>query len=263
MYYPTFRPQLTGVPTQGVDCGVRATQMMLDWLSKGKVIRSVKAIREAMGDQDETNYTQWDMVIDQLGGQTLGFSGETTNSYERAEDHMNRGGAVIWAVHYGTMRAKARSKVGSPSFSGYHAILTIGSRMREQRQWRSFDSLLDGRYLGCPQGPIWVPAWVIRTAAQEVGAREAGSRKTVYALLGHRSPDIIGTEPGDLLPGQGMTLSDVLVELRDIYAGASGDTKLDLAALIEDYEALLGVTGNPEADISTRVEPGIALEGGS
>ena len=66
MYYPTHRPQLTGIGTEAFDCGVRVTQMGVDWLSKGAVVPSVRAIRTIMDDDDATNYEQWDEVFDRL-----------------------------------------------------------------------------------------------------------------------------------------------------------------------------------------------------
>lgn len=256
MYYPTHRPQLTGIATESVDCGVRATQMGLDWLSKGKVIRSVKKIREIMNDQGTTNYTDWDRVIDKLGGDTMGFSGEKTNSWQRSRDHMNGGGAVIYAVDYGKLRRTVPNKTGSKTFNGYHAILTVGSRKRDGvRQWRSFDSLLDGRYRGCPNGPVWVPAGKIRESALQVG-REVARTDKVYALLLHRDPSVEPIESGDLLPEGGLTLGDIIAELNDIQADMQ-DTRL--GRTIDDLEDLVGITANPEADEDTPVDDGVTV----
>ncbi len=262
MYYPTHRPQLTGIATAGVDCGVRATQMGLAWLSKGKVILSVKQIRAVMKDQDQTNYADWDRVIDALGGRTLGFSGEKTNDAAHAREHMEdggaSGGAVIWAVDYGKLRRAMPAKTGSLTFNGYHAILTVGSRdtKRKPPEWRDFDSLLDGRYRGCPNGPVWAPRGKILDAAKEVGRKEVG-RPDVYAVLLHRDPTLAGIEAGDLIPdGGGITLGDIVSDLHEVQ-GVSPDP--DLAQVIDDLEAVIGITGNPEADEDTPVESGIAI----
>lgn len=260
MYYPAHRPQLTGIATASVDCGVRATQMGLDWISKGKVIRSVKAIREVMGDQDTTNYDDWDRVFDELGGVTLGFSGEKTNQWARARDHMNEGGAVIWAVHYGKLRRSMPAKTGSLTFDGYHAILTIGNRRRDGvRQWRDFDSLLDGRYKGCPNGAVWAPAHKLRDAALAVGREVSGIDK-VYALLLHRDPSVDGIEPGDLLPNNSITLADIIAELNEVQTTVE-DTRL--GRTIDALEELVGITANPEADETTPVADGVSVSEGS
>lgn len=257
MYYPSHRPQLTGVPTESVDCGVRATQMGLDWLSKGSVIRSVAKIRELGGmGSGPTNYFEWDEVIDKLGGRTEGFSGEKSNSWDRAAGHMNDGGAIIVAVDYGEYRSRMQSKSGSLTFDGAHAILFAGSRsVKGQQQWRSFDSLLDGRYRGCPNGPVWVPQWKVRKAMEALGA--------VFTLLLHRDPGVEDNEPGDLLPAGGITLSDILSDLIDISSSCDDRAaKQELDVTISGMAKLLGVIANPEADASTRVSAGISVEGG-
>lgn len=262
MYYPTHRPQLTGIPTASVDCGVRATQMGLDWLSKGAVTRSVKAIRDVMGDQDATNYVQWDKVIDGLGGKTLGFSGQKTNDADLAKSHMSDGGAVIWAVHYGTLRKLMQAKCGSLTFNDYHAILTAGRRTRDgQGQWRDFDSLLDGRYQGCPNGPVWAPQWKLLKSAQEVGRREAGNKNAVFAVLLHRDPNVDPTEPGDMLPDAGFNLSDIVSDYIDATELVTeAKAKRQLVGLNSDLLRLIGLTGNPEADVSTLVKAGIVVK---
>lgn len=253
MYFPPHRPQLTGVPTAAYDCGVRATQMALNWLSKGKVNRSVVQIRKIMGDQDETNYGDWDRVIDELGGRTEGFSGERTNSWTRTRDHMNSGGAVIVAIHYGTHRRLMQSKSGSLTFTGGHAAMYVGSRTRnDQRQWRSYDSLLDGRYKGCPNGPVWVPQWKVKKAMEGMGA--------FYSLLLHRDPNVEPTEPGDLLPNAGVNLSDLLSELIDIeQMSTEANVRRELRQSVEGLSAILGVVANPEADANTKVKSGIKV----
>jgi hypothetical protein len=223
--------------------------MGLDWLSKGKVIRSVAKIRKVMGDDDATNYDNWDQVIDQLGGATLGFSGEKTNDWQRVRDFVNNGGAAILAVDYGVYRRSMQNKSGSLTFNGYHAILFAGSRVRNgTRHWRSFDSLLDGRYRGSPNGPVWVPQSKVRAASE--------AALGTFAVLLHRDPSVGGIEPGDLLPSGGVSLADVLSDLNDVY---TEDPSPGLARSIDDLEALLGITGNPEADVTTAVEAGVRV----
>lgn len=260
MYYPTLRIQLTGIDTEHVDCGVRATQEAIDWLSKGSVSVSVKQIRAIMGDQDATNYTQWDEVIDRLGGKTLGFSGERTNDWQRTKDHIRADGAAIIAVDYGKYRRSMPNKSGSLTFDDYHAILFVNDRKANGgTETRSFDSLLDGRYRGCPNGPVWVPFYKVRAAAELVGKQETG-KDSVYAVLLHRDPSVAGTEPGDLLPEAGTTLSDVLSDMRDVATMMeSGPAKASLGSTIETFEDLIGVTGNPEADSTTPVEAGVKV----
>ena len=164
--------------------------MGLDWLSKGKVIRSVKRIREIGGmGKGPTNYYEWDEAVDELGGQTLGFSGVKVRNSTDVLNYLRQGGAAIIAVDYGRFRGINQRKAGSLTFNGYHAILCVGGRYRDGRfQTRSFDSLLDGRYRGCPDGPVWVNWYQMRNAATAVGKKETGTSR-VYALLLARKTD--------------------------------------------------------------------------
>lgn len=245
MYYPKLSPQLVaGVATASVDCGVRATKMALDWISKGKVIRSVKFIREvgAMGN-GPTNFDEWDTVIDKLGGRTLGFRGVKTNDWNAIRKHLVKGGAAILAVNYGRYRSMAQSKSGSLTFNGNHAILFVNARKRGNRtQTRSFDSLLDGRYQGCPNGPVWIELNVVRRSAEAVGS--------VFGVLLVRddSPDPGVDEPPE--GGDASTLIDVITDLHSINQG-------ELDEAIEDLEAIIGATVVSEADKDTPVVSGI------
>lgn len=254
MYWPTHRPQLTGGPTASVDCGVRATQMGIDAVSGGKVIRSVPAIRKVMGDQGQTNYAQWDAYIDQLGGKTLGFGAVKTNAIEVVKGNLAGGGFSIVAVDYGKYRRSMQSKAGSLTFDGFHAILFGGWRKRDGvRQVRSFDSLLDGRYQGCPQGPVWVPFAKVMKSMESVGLAEVGS-PTSFAVNLYRDAKIAPIDLGDVLPGNDApsTLIDVL---SDLYAlGKPG-----LADTIDDIERIIGITAKTDSDAGTVVLSGIKI----
>lgn len=265
MYWPRHRPQLTGIDTESVDCGARATQMALDALSNGEVMRSIPTIRRLgkMGDEP-TNYVEWDRVIDVLGGKTEGFSGEKSNDWDAANEHLLNDGFVIIATDYGVRRRMAPSKVGSLTFSGFHAELVGGARTRNGgKESRTFDSLLDGRYRGCPDGPVWLPKWKLRAAAEAVGTKvKTGG---VFAVLLH--PDKV-IEPGDPgapleVPEGFQTLPDILSDLMDIALDddAPADVRAQAATSVESLRILLGLRGNPEADVKTTVKSGINVEG--
>lgn len=225
--------------------------MLLDWLSKGQVLRSIPRIRELM-DQETgtTNYYDWDEAVDTLGGLTLGFAGEKVNDWQRVKDHVNQNKGAVVAVNYGEWRRRMPAKSGSKTFSGGHAILFAGSRLRNGvREWRSFDSLLDGRYQGCPLGPVWVPQWQVKHTM--AGFSDFGK---VFALLGHRDSRVEGTEPGDLLPEAGITLADILGDLYEVQAGLQHEGLTDV---IDDLEQLVGIGSNPEATERTLVLTGV------
>lgn len=266
MYWPRHRPQLTGIPTESVDCGVRTTQMLLDALSEGDVTRNVSTIRAVgqMGD-GPTNYYEWDRVLDVLGGRTEGFSGEKVNDWDAVKQHLRNGGWVGIAVHYGTLRSIMPAKVGSLTFNGYHAIALGGDKKSgDTRMTRSFDSLLDGRYLGCPDGPVWVPHWKVRKAAEAVGNRE-GIPGGVFAVLGHPDKVIEPTDPGAPLdvPAGFSTLPDILSDLAEVVGMTSeADVQDRVIDTIDSLRLLLGLQGNPEADADTPVDSGISVTEG-
>lgn len=249
MYYPTHRPQLkAGIPTASVDCGVRSTQMGLDWVSMGEVQRSVSTIREIGGmGVGPTNYYEWDTVIDELGGKTLGFAGVKTNSWDDVKGHLNNEGASIVAVDYGVYRSSMQSKSGSLTFNGYHAILFIGKRRRsDTNQTRSFDSLLDGRYRGCPNGPVWVPFWKVRAAAETVGRKE-GAGNSVFAVNLFRDADVAPTDPGDIIvPPDAPSILDVITDIGQL----GEDMKVPVDDIIDDLMKVVGIQpgGDLEGD---------------
>lgn len=253
MYFPDFYPQLTGIVTASVDCGVRATQTAIDWLTKGKFVPGVKKIRNVMNDKDATNYTQWDTAIDTL---TAGYdaSATLTNSPAAITKHIKNGGAVILAIHYGIWDKIARSLSGSHTFKGYHAVFYVGWKKKVLKT-RSYDSLYDGRFLGCPKGPRWVKLFKVMKAAKAVG-----SGTSVYGVLLHRKADVEGPEDGGLATGG--TLIDVLVDMYEAREESkNASTIKQLTAMIEMMESLVGVKqSNPEADEGTEVRSGLVIE---
>lgn len=239
MYYPTFRKQLTSIATASVDCGVRSTQMGLDWLSKGNVIRGVAKIREIGGmGNGPTNYYEWDTVIDELGGKTEGFKGVKTNSWDEVKEHLMNDGAAILAVDYGAYRSSMQAKSGSLTFNGYHAILFIGHRRRSgQNQTRSFDSLLDGRYQGCPSGPVWVPFWKVRSAAEVVGRKE-GATGSIFAVNLYRDAAVAPIDPGDIIvPPDAPSILDVITDIRQL----GEDKGVAIDEIVEDLIKVVGI----------------------
>lgn len=260
MYLPNFRHQLTGIATQHVDCGTRVTQMGLDWLTKGALRMSIAKIREAMDDQDQTNYQQWDALIDTLGGLTYGFRGVKTNRFADVRDHLAAQGAVMWTSDYAKERKLMQGKCGSLTFGGYHAELLAGLRQRDgSNETLKLDPLNDGRYKGCPNGKVWVPLWKARESGFSVGQKEAGQDK-VYAVLLFRDTTVAPVEPGDLLPESGMSLSDIYAETVEIVAEMPDcPQKAELDTLADDLATIIGITANPEADETTPVESGIIV----
>ena len=248
-YWPRHRPQLTGISTASVDCGVRATQMAIDDASRGKLVPGVARIRKAMDDQDTTNAGDWEVAIDTLGAPHE-VRAVQTDVPRKVEEHLKAGMGAILAVDYGKLRQLAPRKTGSETFAGYHAIFVKGWKKGDQV--RSFDALLDGRYKGCPDGPVWLPWRKLRTSALEVGRREAQADR-IYAVLVYPRDKVGGIEiPPDEEP---MSLTDILSDLYELRDEAP-NTALAISRLIAGLEAIIG-TGNPEADQDTQVSEGV------
>ena len=243
-------PQLkAGIPTASVDCGVRATQSGLYWLSKGKFAPGVSRIREVgnMGD-GPTNYAEWDVVIDTLGGEKGGWTGVKTNSLSDFRKHLLGGGAAIAAVNYGWYRQVMPAKSGSKTFNGNHGITFVGSFKKQGKAFTtSTDSLLDGRYKGCPSGPVSVSLSKVGTAMEKVGG--------IYAVLLFRDAKVAPIENGQPL-GEGPTsLADVL---SDLYTALDETDNETLRNAIDEYESILGFTYDPVAGFE-RLESGVYI----
>ena len=151
--------------------------------------------------------------------------------------------AVAWwglAIHYGTYRRGARSKAGSLSFDGFHAIPIKGieKRKRKRRRTTSFDPLLDGRYRGCPRGPVMVDLATVREAALKVG-RSVNGHPGVYALLMSRA---VKTVSGvDLAKSEPEPDVDEPLSLASIQSEADEpdvDEPLSLASILTDLVEL-------------------------
>jgi hypothetical protein len=245
-------PQLrVGIPTAHVDCGVRAIQSGLHWLSKGTFSSNVSRIREVgnMGD-GPTNYFEWDVVIDTLAGQQVGGVGVKTNSLAEVKDYLKNRGAVQVAVDYGWYRRKLPGKSGSKTFDGNHAITFIGGFKNKSEDWMSTstDSLLDGRYAGCPKGPVNVPLWHIGEAMKRTGG--------IYAVLLYRDKEIAPVEPGEQLEDfSESSLASILAELYELHDRAPSQKLLDI---IKSFELQLGFSYDPEAGYE-RLESGVLI----
>jgi hypothetical protein len=244
-------PQLkAGIPTAAVDCGVRATQSGLYWLSKGQFSPGVSRIREvgAMGT-GPTNYGHWDTVIDTLGGERGGWKGVKTNSLIDFRKHLLSGGAAIAAVDYGWYRRAMPGKAGSKTFDGYHGITFVQSFKKDGKVFTtSTDSLLDGRYQGCPSGPVSVPLDKVGTSMTKVG--------NIYAVLLFRDATVAPIEKGELLTDEGPTsLADVL---SDLYSALGVTNNTTLRNAIREFEAIMGFSYDPTAGYE-RIESGVYL----
>ena len=261
--HPRFRPQLTGAPTESVDCGVIATIDMVDWATRGVKQLGVKSARRRMGLSATrpvtTDPQQWARAIRsydtpaELGGryERLTCSLVDWGDWSVVTQHLSSKLAAILVVDYGVLRRLAPRKTGSLSFDGLHAIFV---KAGSATLTHDYDSLLDGRYSGCPRGPVDMPLDKLRRASEAVGSA-LGHPGKVLALLGDRAT-VLGSGVEPLEEDDAPTLTGLLadlVELQDELAD------IRLQAAIDDLSAILGpYTG--EADPADDAIAGVASE---
>lgn len=263
MYYPDHQAQLTGRPTESVDCGVIGTSVAVDGATKGAKVPGVQGLRRRMGLKPKkpspTNPYLWERAIEsfdtapELAGKYERLTGTRLSggSWSQLDDHIEAGKLAIAAVDYGTLRRAAPRKTGSESFDDLHAIVLGGEKDRQNGgvSWRDADSLNDGRYKSRPKGWVWMEKYKAKDAALDVG-KQLGQGAKVHAYLIGPATRIGGFDPGPVDPPVepsavtlGSLLADLL-ELRHIVNDAAEVGRLDM--IIADYEQLLGIPDLPE-----------------
>lgn len=255
-------PQLDGSPTQSVNCGVSSTRSAITWATRGLIRPTVAQTRRRMGFKPTsvrtTSPADWERAIEsydtpaELGGKYELLAGRRLEggSWDEVRAHLAAGKLVLLAVHYGVLRRLAPRRTGSRTFSGYHAIPFRGLRDEDTV---SYDPLLDGRYRGCPKGPVPIAISKVRQAAEAVGKQEAG-RAVVYGYLPERAVKVGG---GVVIPepDEPLTLGGVLAditELADDLIGEPGDRARAIAA---DLATLLGPAADSDAEPGDGVTP--------
>lgn len=257
-------PQLDGSRTQSVNCGVSSTRTAVTWATRGLVRPTVNQTRTRMGYRPAalktTNPTDWARAITsydtpaELRGryERLTATALVARPWAQVAAHLAAGKLVIVAVHYGIYRRLMPARSGSRTFSGYHAIPLLGKGLRPV----SYDPLLDGRYKGCPKGPVPVPIVRVCQAAEAVGTQEVG-HPAVYACLVERAVRV-GSGVDIPEPDEPVTLGGILADLRELGQVLSGEPRQEAAAIIADLELLLGPyhgKAAPDADPADGVKP--------
>lgn len=255
--------QLTGRVTESVDCGPASVRTAISWATRDAKVPSIRAIRRRMGLAPAklltTNPSQWARAIEsfdtpgELAGKYERLTGTVSlaGRWEEVERHLRDGKLAIVAVDYGVYRRSMPRKAGSLSFDGYHAIPFKAER---KGRTKSFDPLLDGRYRGCPRGPVMVPLAKVERAAEAIGRKEAGS-PSVYAYLVDRATRL-GTGVDIPEPEEPLTLTSILADLADVQDRLS-DT--ELGDIIGDLEDLIGPYEG-DADPGDDPAPGVEVK---
>jgi len=211
---------------------------------------------------DWTNASEWERAVDSYDTRKelarkwdrLTASRVEAGDWELVEEHVRTNEAVVIAVDYGVLRRKAPRKTGSESFDGYHSVTIVGRKTNKPALWRDYDSLNDGRYRGCPRGPVFMPRGVLKEAALQVG-REVVGRPVVWAILVNKAERIEDgvdiTIPEPVVEPDLVTMGSVLADLYEFRDTLEDPKMVDQAQkLIDDYEAILGIEGD-ELDVPT------------
>jgi hypothetical protein len=247
-YQPVFQPQLGRGPTSGEDCGVRSTQMALDWATEGLIAPSPKYLRPRMGAlEGGTNPLLWKKAIDSFDTpKELGNEWEPINSrvltggdnWDAVMEHLRAGKSAVVAVNYGVYYMKMPKRSGSSTFKGAHAIFFLGYKKNSAgvEYIKAWDPLCDGRRPGIPKGPIWVPAVNVGLAADKVLPNPG-----IYALLVEQAQHIgSGFTPPEP-PEQSPTFASVLADLIELRDTLDQPEYVDgVQSIIDDVEALIG-----------------------
>lgn len=185
---PKHQPQLgRGTPVPGKtrgsrDCGPRAIQVGIDFLTQGDLVPSIDEIRKRMGKSGAktTSTTDAERCVDSYDTEMRKFD-RAPLRYERVrgakyiprlEDAVGRGNYIHFAIDYGAFNKALKSKTGDPNFTGGHSVGVLGFRTRKGhgQEWLLWDSLDDHRRSGIPQGPRWVPKSAVITAFRSFGS---------------------------------------------------------------------------------------------
>lgn len=268
MYLPKHQAQLVaGVPTRSVDCGVRGTSVAIDRSTRG-VKRPKPAQIRARGSMGIgwTNASQWLQAVEsydtrkELGGKWDRLSAtklQASTDWNQVDEFVRTNEAVVLTIDYGKLRRAAPRKTGSETFDGFHAVTIVGQKSKKPSLWRVYDSLNDGRYRGCPKGPVFISRSILKEACLEVGRKEVGS-PVFWALLVDRAErledgvEIEPIEPESMPTSLGSVLAD-LYEVRDTLSDPNTIDRIQ--RVIDDYEIVLGISGD---ELET-AEPGVEI----
>jgi hypothetical protein len=172
---PKHQPQLgrgTAVPggTRGsYDCGPRAVQVGIDYLTQGALVPAIDEIRRRMqkpGPKTTSTYDaercvdSYDSEMKRYKRASLRYERVTGSKYlPRIEDAIGRGDYVHFAINYGKFNDLMRRRTGDPDYRKGHSVGVLGMRYRKGSgiQYLLWDSLDDHRNPSIPQGPRWVP----------------------------------------------------------------------------------------------------------
>lgn len=300
-YLPRPRVQLDGTRHAGGNCGCVACANGLAWSTGGRVRPTPAACRDALGGSwvglaskppsDATSLLDqaraWASFRDdaKAKGLRLGtFTRRLMDPWSEVLDAIDAGDAVLLQYNYGVINERMPALSGSPTFMGDHIALIPRVRRRAGGvELLVFDGLYDGRRKGIPKGPQWVPAWVLKQAAEEKvrlaliaggmppsKARDKAAGTAVFAIISRSAviakpiPDPVPDPTPDPTPeptcdervaaavAETVLRYDARINALELALGTArtalenaGDS---IGAAIADIDELIGAPGVDQAD---------------
>jgi hypothetical protein len=272
-YQPIHKAQLDGSATESYDCGVIACAVGIDMATRGVKQPKRDHIRNRM-DVPSGGTNMWDIeraiksydTPDELEGvyTTLKCRRETDGggdgTWDTVKASLQEKRGVVLGVDYGMLRRSAPNLTGSESFDGWHSIL-LSAWDKRDGEWkvRVYDSLNDGRYSGCPKGPVWIAAPKVRDAAYAYGKAVHGKAERIAGVFLLTSPKVEPDEP-DPEPEPPDPCAAVAIAAAEAGAAILGyaeDHPEAAAQLAEVAETIRLAVVDPAADADAEPEDGL------
>lgn len=296
-YLPRLRRQLDGTRYAGGNCGCVACANGIAWSTGGRLHPSPDTCRDALGGtwvgqtenppSDATSLSDqaraWASFRDdaRAKGLRLGsFTRRLMDPWDEVINALDAGYAVLLQYSYAVINDRLPALSGSPTFRGLHVALVPRLRRRGGGvELLVFDGLYDGRRKGIPKGPQWVPAWVLKQAAEEKvrlaliadgmprdKARDKAAGTAVFAIISRST--VIATPTPDPTPeptpeptcdervaaavAETVLRYDARINAMELALGTArtalenaGDS---VGAAIADIDELMGAPGVDQAD---------------
>lgn len=272
--------QLDGSAQQGANCGPVSTAHAVAWSTRGRLTPTPTQVRKEMGGTWSgpglatslaDNQRAFDSYRDDARRRRLRLGTYTRrlmSPWDGAMAALDDGGALVIQTDYDWLNREKPRWSGDRNFRGLHVIFVPRKRERDGRtDMLVYDGLFDGRTAVIPRGPQWVPASIIRNAAESrvvralVGegmtperARRAADGLATYAVV-TRSTDIVPKPPD---PGpEPATCDDLLdaanarIEALELALGTARTALVNagdgIADALADIDEAMPAETDPEA----------------
>jgi hypothetical protein len=199
-------PQLDESSLHSGNCGPASVASLMRWATDHDVAPTPDQVRRRMGDfvggttMDE-HKVAWDSFIPQAkekGWEMSPMNYRGVTKFEEMVNAIRNGRAVTVAIDYKMVPPPYKC---STKFNGFHSVMCNKIRMMNGKAMaKVWDPLADGRYRGCPRGPIWYPVTLLRDVCGGVeGPGRVIWNSVKHAILidehyAHPNPDADATD---------------------------------------------------------------------